>query len=126
VLLFVFTLNGRRMREKRVWLPLMKQCGNFIKRWNLSGWIWQLVPRSLSEWICSSRLENFASVCLRLICVPIVMDECYLRPSIQRLSLKSTSSDADVVAPSVRDVLALMTSLAWIYTEPESANAAPR
>jgi hypothetical protein len=90
--------------------PLMKQRGTFIKPWNPNGWIWRPVPRSSNVWICSSKRRNFASVYLRLICVRIVMYECSLRPSIQRLSLKSTSSDADVVAPSMRDVLGPMTS----------------
>ena len=108
--LFVSTLNGRRTRVNELLPRLMSLRGNFIKRWNPNGWTWRPVPRSSSVWTCSSKPRNFAAVYLRLICVPTVMDECCLRPSIQPLSLKSTSSDADVVAPSIRDVLALMTS----------------
>jgi hypothetical protein len=108
--LFVSTLNGRRTHVNELLPPLMNLRGNFIKRWKPNGWIWRRVPRSSSVWTCSSKPRNFAAVYLRLICVPTVTDECCLRPSIQPLSLKSTSSDADVVAPSIRDVLALMIS----------------
>jgi len=34
---FAFTLDGRRMRVKKPRRPLMKQRGNFIKRWNADG-----------------------------------------------------------------------------------------
>jgi hypothetical protein len=108
VRLFAFILNALRTRVNELRPPLMSQRGNFIKRWNPNGWIWRLVPRSSSVWICFSKPGNFASVYLRLICVSTAMDECCLRPSIRPLSLKSTSSDADVVAPNTRDVFALM------------------
>jgi hypothetical protein len=108
--LFVFTLNGRRTRVKELRSPLMKQRGNFIKRWNSNGWIWRPVPRSSSVWICSSKLWNFASVCHRLIYAPIVMNECRLKPSKRSLNLKSTPSNVHIVARSIGDVFALMTS----------------
>jgi hypothetical protein len=93
VLLFVFTLNGRRMRANELQPPLMKQRGNFIKRWNPNGWIWRPVPRSSNMWICFFKVGNFASVYHRLIYVPTVMNECRLKPSKQPLRLKSTPSD---------------------------------
>ena len=108
--LFAFILNGPRTRVNGLRPPLMKELGSFIRRWNPNGWIWQPVRRSSSVWICFCNQQNFASVYLRLICVPFVMGECCLRPSIQPLCLKSTSSDADVAAPSIRDVFSLMTS----------------
>jgi hypothetical protein len=108
--LFVFTLNGQRARVNELLPPLMKQRGNFIERWNPNGWIWRPVPRSSSAWICFSKPRNFASVCHRLIYVPIVMNECRLKPSKRPLNLKNTPSNVEIAAPSIRGVFALMTS----------------
>jgi hypothetical protein len=107
---FVFTLNGRRTRVKRLRRPSIWQRGVFIWRWNPNGWIWQPVPRLLSVWICSCKVGNFACACRPPIYVAIVRNECRLRPSKRPPSLKSTPSDAEIVAPSIRDVFALMTS----------------
>jgi hypothetical protein len=106
--LFVFTLNGRRTRVSELRSPLMRPRGNFIKRWNPNGWIWRLVPRSSSVWICSSKPGNFASVCHRRICVPFVAVGCRLKLSNRALNSKPTSSNVAVVALSIRDVLGLM------------------
>ena len=108
--LFVFTLNGRRTRVKRLRQPSIRQRGVSIWRWNPNGWIWRPVRRLSSVWICSYKLGNFASVYRPLICVRIVINECCLKPSKLPLSLKSTLSDVEIVAPSIRDVFALTTS----------------
>jgi hypothetical protein len=89
-------------------LPMNKR-GIFIKRWNPNGWTWGRALHSTSAWIYFSKRGTFGYVYFRLICVPIVMDESCLRPSIRPLSLNITSSHADVVAPSIHDSSALMT-----------------
>jgi hypothetical protein len=107
--LFVFTLNARRARVKRLRRPPIRKRRVFIGRWNPNGWIWRPVLRWSNAWICSCKVENFAYVCQRLIYVLFVSNECCLKPSKRPLSLKSTPSNAEIVGPSIGDAFALMT-----------------
>src|SRR5262249_51352413 len=80
------------------------------RRWTTSLYVKLSLPPRQSRGASLGGLGNLTSICRPLICVRIVINECCLKSSKRLLSLKNIPSDVEIVALSIRDVFALMTS----------------